>query len=187
MTDAEQVACDALRMAGLGELADNLAFAREAVRLRADLVEMLECDTEGYCGACGVHAESESHRLSCRLVPLFATREGWAVEEVERAHGEALRQERMRSTPSPLGEWAQREGTLFNIDPSAELARWLPVTTLEDLRRNVPGIVGRADAHFRRTAQGRLAMAQSLVQHLSVVRGPTSEEAEWWPPVEPPK
>lgn len=96
MTEAEQVACDALRAAGLDELADNLAFAREAVRLRADVTEMLECDTEGYCAACGVHAESESHRLSCRLVPLFATKEGWVAEEIERAHDEALRQERLR-------------------------------------------------------------------------------------------
>ena len=102
MTDAEQVACDALRMAGLGEVADNLEFAREAVRLRKDLIEMLECDTEVYCAACGVHAESESHRMSCRLVALFATQDGWWSAEIERAHGEALRQEQMRARPTPL-------------------------------------------------------------------------------------
>jgi hypothetical protein len=119
MTDAEHVACDALRMAGLKEVADNLEFAREAVRLRKDLIEMLERDAEGYCAACGVDAELESHQMSCRLVPLFATQDGWSAVEIERAHDEALRQELLRTTPSPLGEWVQQQpGQLFGLDPA---------------------------------------------------------------------
>lgn len=107
MTEAEQVVCDALRSAGLDEVADNLAFAREAVRLRVNVTEMLECDVDGCCAACGVHAESEAHRLPCRLVPLFATKEGWAAEEVERAHDEALRTERLRVPPTAAATvWA---------------------------------------------------------------------------------
>lgn len=107
MTDAEQVACDALRMAGLGELADNLEFAREAVRVREYIIERLESDVEGYCVSCGVHAESESHRMSCRLVAVFATQDGWQLAEIERAHGEALRQSQLRREP------------LFRVDPAS--------------------------------------------------------------------
>ncbi len=125
MTEAEQVACDALRMAGLGEVADNLAWVREAARLREYIDETLQCDVEGYCASCGVHAESESHRLSCRLVSLYATREGWQAEEIVRAHDEALRQERIGNTRSPMGEWAQRQepSSLFGIDPTT-FSRW---------------------------------------------------------------
>lgn len=112
MTEAEQVACDALRAAGLDELADNLEWALEAVRLRVVVTEMLECNVEGYCAACGVHAESESHRMSCRLLPLFATKKGWAAEELERAHGEALRQSRLRAAP-------QRVEAVFGVDATS--------------------------------------------------------------------
>ncbi len=109
-------------MAGLGEVADNLAWVREAARLRDYIDETLQCDVDGYCAACGVHAETETHRLSCRLVPLFAARDGWLAEEMVRAHDEAWRQERLRGTPSyihaNLGPSA-----LFNIDP-ASYAMW---------------------------------------------------------------
>jgi hypothetical protein len=46
-----------------------------------------------------------------------------AKYEIERAHDEALRQELLRTTPSPLGEWVQQQpGQLFGLDPTT----WRP-------------------------------------------------------------
>lgn len=165
MTDAEQVACDALRMAGLGEVADDLEWAKSALRHRdAVHAALLAVDNEfGHCdgrhefGAkpCDGDNRTVTHDRLCpkgsalRALSL-ATDGQWAAMELEAAHGEALRTERLRATPSPLGEWAQRPGQLFDLDPNAELARWLPVTTLEDLRRDVPGIMGRAEAYSKK-------------------------------------
>lgn len=118
MTPAEQVACDALRSAGLDELADNLAFAREAVKVRERIMEDLTCDVDGCCTGCGVFSYA-AHRKSCRLWGLLNSDPAWLPAEIERAHKEALQTLfNVDSAPSLLGEWAQRQtGMLFASDP----------------------------------------------------------------------
>ena len=155
MTDAEQVACDALRSAGLDELADNLAFAREAVRLRAWLPLNLQ-DSDGDCRGCGEYFD-RAHLRTCGVVPMLATQSGWLEAERNRAHAEAIRENEWLHQPAaqlapgvtvassplvPNGEvWAYQ----------ADLSRWLPTTTLVSLRRDVPGLVARVEAYNKRT------------------------------------
>ena len=111
MTDAEQVACDALRSAGLDELADNLAFAREAVKLRTVLTVALE----SYCD-CGDGGRVGVHDRDCSSVPLLALQPGWDWAEHENAVDAAHNIE-MRRRAARLGEWAQRQpGRLFGLD-----------------------------------------------------------------------
>ena len=74
MTDAEQVACDALRSAGLDELADNLEWLKQAAALRSYITEALEVDAEESCAACGAMAGYTAHNRGCSLVPLFSPR-----------------------------------------------------------------------------------------------------------------
>ena len=120
MTEAEQVACDALRMAGLGEVADNLAWVKAATALCAYITETLESDTDDCCAACGAMAGYTAHNRGCSLLPLFETRPGWAEAQVEVAHEEALRMEQQRRVPSALGRWAQGQpGEMFTINPPA--------------------------------------------------------------------
>lgn len=87
MTDAEQVACDALRMAGLGEVADNLEFAREAVRNRVRILNRLEYGGHG-CDECNT---DDVHHRECKLIPLLETQPEFWPNQIELAHDMALR------------------------------------------------------------------------------------------------
>ena len=113
MTDAEQVACDALRMAGIGAVADNLEFAREAVKVKASITNALAMRWgDGCCEGCGVYSATQAHLPGCRFAALFASDPAWTRKQINLAHAEALH-------TSTHGE----PGTLFG-----------PVPTLNELR-----------------------------------------------------
>lgn len=165
MTDAEQVACDALRSAGLDELADNLEWAKAALHHRdAVHAALLAVDNEfGHCDGrhsytakpCDGDNRTVTHDRLCpkgaalRAMSL-ATDGQWAAMELETAHAEA--HERMRATPSLLGEWAQRQpGTLFGVDPRlSALSDW--------------GLNDVVTGAMPRTVAGRLDQAAELVR-----------------------
>lgn len=119
MTAAEQVACDALRSAGLDELADNLEWLKQAAALRSYITEVLEVDAEESCAACGAMAGYTAHNRGCSLVPLFSTQPGWIEAQVEVAHAEALR----NPWPSLLGEVPLPRTVAGRLDQAAELVR----------------------------------------------------------------
>lgn len=155
MTPAEQVACDALRSAGLDELADNLAFAREAVKVRATIIKAVtfigeSCDS---CISCGSESH-EPHDRDCTMLPLLSTQPNFAEDQLRLAWERACAIERTRA-PSDMADaaaYAMRHAWGLNdvvtgamprtvagrLDQAAELVR-LGTVTPEDYLRVVSG------------------------------------------------
>ena len=143
MTDKEQVACDALRSAGLDELADNLAFAREAVKFQTVVRELVETQ-------CGCEAgRNFLHDRTCPLVPLLATQPGWLEAEYLDAEKRARAEEGYRDmTQQPTLDRALlsrlERAAFYNtpvpvtvagrLDQAAELVRLGTVTPEDYLR-----------------------------------------------------
>ena len=102
MTEAEQVACDALRSAGLDDVADNLAFAREAVKVRATILKAVTFIGESFdaCISCGVSGDNGvPHDRDCSMLPLLSTQPEFWPNQIGLAHESALLAERQRATP----------------------------------------------------------------------------------------
>lgn len=117
MTDAEQVACDALRSAGLDELADNLAFAREAVKVRATIIKAVTFIGESFdsCISCAAEGH-EPHDRNCTMLPLLSTQPNFAEDQLRLAWERACATERGLYLP-PLGEWQLRTRQ-YGLDPA---------------------------------------------------------------------